>query len=340
MTKPLDPWPECGYRAVAATPEGLKPTAELMGHLWRRPELLPPPDADPREQALHHRLLADPLAPVDATTLEELPDPDARENYRHALVFRTLLGEATTLEAAYRTLAAGRAPQPVPPVLMDWLVQLIVRHLLAGLDGDAFAHRAGELLFRRQRLSREQGPVVADAEWLDRRRRADGGLTVLEQLIRQAGGVPTSEDVQVLNGDTADDYWRTGVGGGLALDLNLDTPGLQALGAVLKALVEHIYGTSVAIAPVGRIDDPHWRWHIGLDAHGNELLNALYRGEVLSDEQRNQWVALFRLTFGDEKALRPDVVGYPIYLGLAASAGGEVRLKPHNLLLNLPLISQ
>jgi hypothetical protein len=38
--------------------------------------------------------------------------------------------------------------------------------------------------------------------------------------------------------------------------------------------------------------------------------------------------------------MRADVAGKLVYLGLATTADGVVRIKPQNLLLNLPLASQ
>jgi hypothetical protein len=35
--------------------------------------------------------------------------------------------------------------------------------------------------------------------------------------------------------------------------------------------------------------------------------------------------------------MRPDVAGKPVYLGLMMNADGIVKLKPQNLLVNLPL---
>jgi hypothetical protein len=35
--------------------------------------------------------------------------------------------------------------------------------------------------------------------------------------------------------------------------------------------------------------------------------------------------------------MRPEVAGAPVFLGLAATADGTLRMKPQNLLLNLPL---
>jgi hypothetical protein len=36
--------------------------------------------------------------------------------------------------------------------------------------------------------------------------------------------------------------------------------------------------------------------------------------------------------------VREDVRGKPVYLGLAMAADGSLKLKPQNLLINLPLV--
>jgi hypothetical protein len=48
-------------------------------------------------------------------------------------------------------------------------------------------------------------------------------------------------------------------------------------------------------------------------------------------------LALFRLDFEDPAAMRADVAGKPVYLALSMNENGVVRMKPQNLLLNLPL---
>jgi hypothetical protein len=38
--------------------------------------------------------------------------------------------------------------------------------------------------------------------------------------------------------------------------------------------------------------------------------------------------------------MRPDIAGKPVYLALSMDENGVVRMKPQNLLLNLPLASR
>ncbi len=47
-------------------------------------------------------------------------------------------------------------------------------------------------------------------------------------------------------------------------------------------------------------------------------------------------LSLFRLEFSDSTLMRPDTQGLPVYLGLSMTANNRVRLKPQNVLINLP----
>ena len=51
-------------------------------------------------------------------------------------------------------------------------------------------------------------------------------------------------------------------------------------------------------------------------------------------------LALFRLEFEDPTAMRADVAGKPVYMALSMNEGAVVRMKPQNLLLNLPLAAR
>jgi hypothetical protein len=79
---------------------------------------------------------------------------------------------------------------------------------------------------------------------------------------------------------------------------------------------------------------------VGLDAESTAILNALWRGEEIESGTLRRMLALFRLDFEDPGAMRADVAGRPIYLALSMNEGAVVRMKPQNLLLNLPLASR
>ena len=49
-----------------------------------------------------------------------------------------------------------------------------------------------------------------------------------------------------------------------------------------------------------------------------------------------QLLALFRLDFAETAVIRPEVAGRPVYLALGMDEQNVVRLKPQNLLTNLP----
>ena len=50
-------------------------------------------------------------------------------------------------------------------------------------------------------------------------------------------------------------------------------------------------------------------------------------------------VGLFRMRIRDERMVLETVKGKPVYLGLAMDAGKRVKMKPQNLLTNLPLVA-
>ena len=67
------------------------------------------------------------------------------------------------------------------------------------------------------------------------------------------------------------------------------------------------------------------------------ILNALYRGESVPEETLARLVTLFRLEFADPANALAEAAGRPVYLGLACREDRTLRMKPQNLLVNLPL---
>ena len=50
-----------------------------------------------------------------------------------------------------------------------------------------------------------------------------------------------------------------------------------------------------------------------------------------------QMLCLFQLAFEEPAVIRPEIAGRPVYLAMAVDAQKRLKLKPQNLLLNLPL---
>jgi hypothetical protein len=88
---------------------------------------------------------------------------------------------------------------------------------------------------------------------------------------------------------------------------------------------------------VQQITDSAWRWHVGLDVESTAILNDLYQDRPVDASRMQRLVSLFTLTFANPAEMRADLAGKPVYLGLATTADGVLRIKPQNLLLNLPL---
>jgi len=350
----VDFWPGCGWSQLARDERGwLRPSDDWLRLFLGRPELAPVDESCASERALHAALLEVPTREVTAERLARLQDADARENYAVFLHFRDALLAAGTLQACYIGLFR-RGAVDMAPLFIDLLVQAMLRGLLDGA-GDAFEARAAELLFRPQRITVQNGRVLAaDRDAVDLLRET-GGLGEIGRLLAQAQMPLRAVDIEVLAEGNAARYWAGAAAGrhmmlldltqeltqdlghGLRFTLGNARSGLPALARVLERWVAHLLGVQVSIEPVPRIDDGRWRWHVGLDAEASALLNDLYEDRPVEDERRRRLISLFRLQFADAAEMHPDVAGRPVYLGLAHGADGVLRLKPQNLLLNLPL---
>jgi hypothetical protein len=330
-----DFWASSAFGLLGRDGTGLRPTAGWIAAFLERDELRPPHDAGPRERELHEKVRGDPLAPVPAAALASVEDADARENWAEFLRFRDRVMGFDTLEACYRDLFGRRQVDLAPP-FVDALAQAIVRGILDGTD-DAYLCRAGEMFFRRQRLASEQGKVlVADAATVEVFAET-GGFGNVGRLLRQQNTPVPAVKMDVLGPENAPLYFMRDELYGFALDLAPGGDGAAALARVLERWVAHMAGVEVAIEPLSRIDDERWRWHVGLDVDSTAILNALYRGEEVAAEDLERMALLFRLQFRDPAEAIADLGGRPVYLGLACRPERTLKVKPQNLLINLPL---
>jgi hypothetical protein len=121
------------------------------------------------------------------------------------------------------------------------------------------------------------------------------------------------------------------------IDFRFEQPALDAFARVVEFWVRHLMRTEVKVEPRPKLEDTDWRWHIGLDSEATRILNALYQQTPVSADDMAQMVGLFRMRFTDERFLLDRVKGRPIYLGLAMTKAKHLKMKPQNLLTNLPL---
>ena len=332
-------WRSSGFHLLRRDPAAgrLAVTDGFLRAYLARPELAPQATSCAAELALHAALTDDPRRPVAPGELAALADPDARQNYEIALGFRDRLVAAGTVEAAYLGLfRGGGPPAAVPPLFVDQLAHAILRGVLDGCD-DPLRARAAELLFRSQRVSVQGGSVmVADEETVEMRA-AGAGFTTLAGLLPDDLPAQRSVELDVLDEGNAATYWARSDRFDTVLDIGFTRPGLDALCRVLEAWVAHLTGAAVAIQPVRAVRDERWSWHLGLDAVASGILNDLYDGREVPEERLAALLALFRLEFRDPDAMLPGLRGRPVYLGMAMTPASVLRLKPQNLLVNLPL---
>ncbi len=326
-------WVSSGHHLTRRTDGGgLAVTDELILAYLARPELVPPEEACAGERRLHASLMADPRRPVPARELEAIQDLDARENWGLMMAFRDRLLASPTVEAAYLALVRQGAGS-TPPLFLNQLVHLILRNALEGCE-DPYVLRAGELFFRPQRASLHEGNLLlADAEVIESHELGAGPSPLVAMLGKDPVGA-----LDVLEDGNAWTYWSRSDAFTMALNLGGNPRSREGIARVVEAFVRHLLSAEVKVDPCERLDDPDWRWFVGLDAEGTRIGNALWRGEAVDADTSSRVLALFRLTFAQGTPLEPRAAGHPVYLILAMTPDKAVRVKPQNLVMGLPLL--
>jgi hypothetical protein len=338
MVSMPDFWARSGFVLTDRDAAGkLVVTDSLLRAWWCRPEVSPVPESCDRERALHAALLDEPRRLVSATELEALEDPDARESYGVMLAFRERLLASPTLEAAYLDIFRG-GNVAVPAVFIDQLAHMIVHNVLSDTD-DPLELRAAELFFRSQKVSLQEGAIMlADADTVNLHA-SGGSYGDLGRLLVESNIKPRSIDLDVIDRDNAETYWTRDEAYDTVISFNDRRAALPAFCRVMEKWVRHFFDVEVAIKPLRKIENQSWAWHIGLDAEATAILNDLYMGAEVDAERNRRILSLFQLDIPDASVVRPDVAGRPVWMACAMNAGEMVRIKPQNLLLNLPLAS-
>lgn len=328
-------WQSSGYRLLRKRADGrLVVTDDYLRFYYSRPELAPVAESCAAERALHTSLMQDPRRDVADAEIDALADPDARENYRVMMRFRGRLLAAESLEAFYFDLF--REDVAVPPDFIHHTAQVILRSILDGSE-DGLEARAAELFYRKQRVSINDGAIMlADDETVEMHA-STGGFGNLGRLLKEGRAAPRAVELDVLDEGSAGHYFERDERHDTVLSINHGRPGCLALARVLERWIAHFHGVRASVKPVREIPDEEWTWHIGLDVEATALLNEIYSGGEVGEERMKRVIGLFRVDFRDPIVVRPEMAGAPVFLGLAAAPDGTLRMKPQNLLLNLPL---
>jgi hypothetical protein len=146
-------------------------------------------------------------------------------------------------------------------------------------------------------------------------------------------------DLDVLDPDNATLYWDRDERHDFSVSLNRGHPVQAALMRVMEAWIAHFLAVRVSIRGEREIEDTQWVWHVGLDAEASGILNDLYNRHPVDETRLARLLCLFRLDFDDPADMRAAIAGRPVWLAMAMDERNRLRLKPQNLLMNLPLAS-
>lgn len=329
-------WKSSGYHLVKKNDRDWHDvTPDLIRAYLTRPEVHPIDESCANEVATFEALMADPLMAVPNDRLASFEDSDAADNYRVVLSFRDLLAHNETLEGAYLELIRGGAIA-LPPVFIDQIVHIILRGILFDVS-DPVRLRAAELFFREQTVNTDDGRVVLGDQEIVDMHSGTAGLGTIGQLLTETGTPVKQIELDVLDDDNASIYWERSDRFDTVIDMRFGQPANHAFARVIEAWLRHFLALDARVQPVRSIKDEAWRWHVGLDRDATEILNALYEGREISDNDQARLLALYRMEIIDQSRVSEDVRGKPVYLALGSTADKKVRVKPQNLLVNLPL---
>jgi hypothetical protein len=326
-----DFWLSCGHHLLDRDADGrLRVTDAFLKAYLARPELLPPETACAAERRLHHELLMhQPRRLVEAAEIAGIEDPDARENWELMIAFRDRILAAPSLEAAYLCLVRGDVGN-TPPLFLNQLAQLVLRNALDGSQ-DPFELRAAELFFRPQRVTFHEGTVLmADAETVEVHERSRH----VSPLLAMLGG-PAVTELDIIDECNAPAYFERSDAFDMVLNFGTGTA-RRGLAAAMSAWLRHLLGIEVQIEPAECIEDDGFAWFVGLDAEATRIGNALWRGLHLDATDQESILALYRLGFRDFREAPPAIGARPVWLILAMTPDGIVRMKPQNLAAGLP----
>jgi hypothetical protein len=326
-----DFWISSGHHLLDRNASGLLVvTDEFLKAYFARPELMPPENACEIERRLNQELLANPRTAVAAEEVCAIADADARDNWQFVLAFRDLLLRHPTLETAYLALVRSGSID-LPPLFINQLAHVILRNVLDGCE-DPFVLRAGELFFRSQRIMPHEHALLLGDEEIVGGQNPTPVLSLMSML-----GATIDAQVDILNEENADSYWRRSDQFDMGLDLTRGRRSRAALAEAMRRWISHLLGIDVAIEPISELRDAKFTWYVGLDSEATRIGDKLWHGEILGEGTASRVLALFRLTFANTALVTDALERQPVYLILAMTSDQIVKMKPQNLMTGLPI---
>jgi Family of unknown function (DUF6352) len=339
-------WVHSGLALLDTDDHGsLLVTDDFLRAYLDRQELALVPESCDGEKALHTKLKLNPrLIDIEFEQgVALISDIDVQESFRLFLRFRNRLLVAPNLQAAYVgifTDAQAQGRIDVPPLFVDQLAQIIIHHLVAQ-SSDGLLLRVAELWFREQRVTFTDGrALLADSERVDIEREKQGSeqsLGSLGRLLAQGNIKTKNIDLDVIDVGNAAQYFGRDEQHDFACEITAGRTASYMLCDLIKRWIGHMLGVAVKVTVLNQIEDERWRWHVGLDQEASKLLDKLYKGEGLEVSENARIALLLRLDFENLADQKDEVAGKPVYMAIAANEEGLLRMKPQNLLMNLPI---
>jgi hypothetical protein len=106
---------------------------------------------------------------------------------------------------------------------------------------------------------------------------------------------------------------------------------------VIVRWLTHLLSLDSRIEPLAALRGVDFIWYVGLDAQATAIGDALWGGEELDPAAQSCLIGLYRLSVAAPAIVLEAANGEPIYLLLAMTPDGLLRMKPQNLITGLPI---
>ena len=280
------------------------------------------------------------VAPAE---LAAIADPDARENYGDlAALSRAAARRRIRSKSAYVGLFQGNGVD-VPPLFVAAAHAGAAAPHPGRRCAAAMEARAAEMLFRPQKIAvLEDGAVMAADEATVELFATTGGFGSLGELLAQNTTPAREHRPRRARRGECDAVLGARRAPRLRRSASIAAgPRSTRWRACSSDGSRTSSACDVTIKHERAIDDEHWVWHVGLDAEASGLLNDLYNDVDIDEARMGRLLCLFRLDFAEPGGHAP---GDRRPAGLSCDGDGRassvLKLKPQNLLLNLPLARQ
>ena len=314
--------------------KSLELSSQFLKSYLTRPELALSNESCEGEVKLHNDFKKKPLDSIKSIKNYNIKDKDTVYNWEAFKIFCDHL-KRNSYKVIPSYINAFKYNN-IAPLFIDHLTHIVSKEILWSIN-DCLIMRSAELFFRSQKILNKEDILYSVDEDVYNIKSKYYETKPLDKLFLENDKDIVDAGFIIIKEGDMENYIPYSDTFDTALDVTFSHSGLDALCRAMEMWINYFHNTICKIYPVQKINDPKWSWHTGLDKISSGILNDLYNSKNVSDIRIQNFISLFRLELSNNFPVSKHMKGKPIYLGLATDENKIFKLKPQNLIFNLPL---